>query len=163
MTTPTAYEPAVPDWSLDTDAFGRLMLTRPGCAACEVIPVRAFPIQTPDEAIALVDVFGHEKVWIERLGDLPEALRTRVDAALAGRDFMPVIESISAISGVATPSDWTVQTDRGTCTLRLRSEQDIRRLPDKRLLVSDADGLCFLIRDPAELDRASRRMLDHFL
>lgn len=150
-------------WSLEHDSFGRLILTRSGGVSCEVTPVRSFPIQAPEEGIALVDVFGHEQVWIERLGDLPDPLREWVDKALASRDFMPVIETISSISSVATPSDWTVQTDRGTCTLRLRSEQDIRRLPDKRLLISDADGLCFLIRDPAALDRSSRRMLDHFL
>lgn len=151
------------DWSLDYDSFGRLMLARPGRGSCEVTAVRAFPIQAPEEGIALVDVFGHEQVWIERLGDLPEPVREQVDAALAARDFMPVIEAISATSSVTTPSDWTVHTDRGTCTLRLRSEQDIRRLPDKRLLISDADGLCFVIRDPADLDRTSRRMLDYFL
>ncbi|WP_397476054.1 DUF1854 domain-containing protein [Pusillimonas sp.] len=151
------------DWSLDYDSFGRLMLARPERGACEVTPVRAFPIQAPEEGIALVDVFGREQVWIERLGDLPDPVRGRLNAALATRDFMPVIKTISAISSVTTPSDWTVVTDRGSCTLRLRSEQDIRRLPDKRLLISDADGLCFVIRDPADLDRASRRMLDYFL
>ncbi|HUH88883.1 MAG TPA: DUF1854 domain-containing protein [Pusillimonas sp.] len=154
---------ALPDWSLEHDPFGRLMLVRPGRSACEVTPVRAFPIEAPDEGVALVDVFGHEQVWIERLGDLPGPLLAQVSAALSSRDFMPVIESITAVSSVATPSDWTVHTDRGTCLLRLRSEQDIRRLPDKRLLISDADGLHYLIRDPAALDRASRRMLDHFL
>ena len=76
---------------------------------------------------------------------------------------MPVIEAITAISSVATPSDWSVLTDRGPSTLKLRSEQDIRRLSDKRLLVSDADGLHYLIRDTSALDRSSRRLLDHFL
>lgn len=163
MKAPRASSAVRPAWSLEYDSFGRLMLARPGRDACEVTPVRAFPIQAPEDGIALVDVFGHEQVWLERLSDLPEPVRARVNAALAARDFMPVIESIAAISSVTTPSDWTVHTDRGTCTLRLRSEQDIRRLPDKRLLISDADGLCFVIRDPIDLDRASRRMLDHFL
>lgn len=163
MKAPQTHAAALPDWSLEYDPFGRLMLARPGRAVCAVTPVRAFPIEAPEEGIALVDAFGHEHVWIERLSLLPEPLGMQVRAALAGRDFMPVIESIVAVSSVATPSDWTVHTDRGTCTLRLRSEQDIRRLPDKRLLISDADGLHYLIRDPAALDRASRRMLDHFL
>ena len=154
---------ATPPWSLGHDAFGRLMLARPGRDACEVTPVRAFPIEAPDEGNALVDAFGHEQVWIERLDALPEALRAQVGAALASRDFMPVIEAISAVSSATTPSDWTVRTDRGPSTLRLRSEQDIRRLADKRLLISDADGLHYLIRDQGALDRASRRLLDHFL
>lgn len=161
--TPVQPLTATPNWSLGYDAFGRLMLRRPGLDDCEVTPVRAFPIEAPDEGIALVDGFGHEQVWIERLDALPSALREQVEAVLAKRDFMPVIEAITAISSVATPSDWSVQTDRGPSTLKLRSEQDIRRLSDKRLLVSDADGLHYLIRDTSALDRSSRRLLDHFL
>jgi hypothetical protein len=154
---------ATPAWSLGHDAFGRLTLLRPGQDACEVTPVRAFPIEAPDEGIALVDAFGHEQVWIERLDALPEAARTLVAAELASRDFMPVIEAISSVSSAATPSTWTVRTDKGPSTLRLRSEQDIRRLTGSRLLISDADGLNYQIPDPAKLDRASRRLLDHFL
>lgn len=162
MTSPV-HETAAPLWALDYDAFGRLMLSRPGQGDCEVTPVRAFPIEAPDHGIALVDVFGHEQVWIERLDALPAPLRVQIETALATRDFIPVIEAITAVSSVATPSDWTVSTDRGASTLRLRSEQDIRRLPDKRLLIADADGLYYLIRDPLALDRVSRRLLDHFL
>lgn len=162
--TPARHDtPPAPAWSLGHDAFGRLMLTRPGLDACEVTPVRAFPIEAPEEGIALVDAFGHEQVWIERLDALPLGLREQVQAVLAERDFMPVIEAITAVSGVATPSDWTVRTDRGPSILRLRSEQDIRRLADKRLLIADADGLHYLIPDSGALDRHSRRLLDHFL
>jgi len=163
MTVTQTFTANTLDWSVQFDTFGRLILVRRGGEHCEVTPVRAFPVQAPDEGIALVDVFGHEQAWIDRLDQLPESTRQALDTALASRDFMPVIQSISAITSVNTPSEWTVHTDRGTCVLRLRSEQDIRRLPDKRLLISDADGLSFMISDPAELDRASRRMLDHFL
>ncbi len=150
-------------WSLNHDAFGRLILTRPGEADCEVTPVRAFPLEAPDAGIALVDAFGHEQVWIERLDALPQALRAQVAAVLEGRDFMPVIQAIDSVSSSATPCSWEVKTDRGPNTLRLRSEQDIRRLGDGRLLVADADGLYYLIPDSNALDRASRRLLDHFL
>jgi len=150
-------------WSLRHDAFGHLVLARPGQADCEVTPVRAFPLEAPDMGIALVDAFGHEQVWIENLDALPQALRAQVVAALEGRDFMPVIQAITAVTSTATPCSWTVQTDRGPSTLKRRSEQDIRRLAGGRLLVGDADGLYYVIPDTGALDRASRRLLDHFL
>ena len=152
-----------PTWSLSDDAFGHLILKQPGHEPCEVMPVRAFPIAAPDEGIALVDAFGHEHVWIERLDALPDPWRSQLAQALANRDFTPEIQAIHSVSSMTTPSDWTVQTNRGPSTLRLRSEQDIRRLAEKRLLIADADGLHYLIPDTSALDRASRRLLDHFL
>ncbi len=160
---PASRDTTVLNWSLGYDTFGRLILTRPGQTDCEVTPVRAFPITAPEAGIALVSTHGHEQVWIEHLDTLPTNMGDMIRAALANRDFMPVIESILAVSSVSTPSDWSVQTDRGPSILRLRSEQDIRRLAGKRLLITDADGLQYLIRDTSALDRSSRRLLDHFL
>jgi len=150
-------------WSLQQDAFGRLILIRPYQPDCIVSPVRAFPLESPDTGIALVDSHGHEQAWIEQMSDLAQETRDLVTRALAVRDFMPVIKAITAISSTSTPCNWTIKTDRGDCTLRLRSEQDIRRLSNERLLITDSDGLCYLIANPKSLDRASRRLLDHFL
>jgi hypothetical protein len=150
-------------WSLRGDAFGRLVLTQPGQADCPVTPIRAFPLEAPDAGIALVDAQGHERVWISHLDQVPEGLRIQVRRALLTRDFMPVIEAITGISSTATPCTWTLKTDRGDRTLTLRSEHDIRRLSDGQLLIADSDGLSYVVRDIKALDRASRRLLDHFL
>ena len=42
-------------------------------------------------------------------------------------------------------------------------EEDIRRIGREGLLVLDSHGVQFLIRDLAQLDRHSRRLLDRFL
>jgi len=129
----------------------------------EAFPVRAFPIGAPDEGIALVDPHGHELAWIDRLDELPAELRLLVESELASREFMPVIERIVDVSSFATPSTWTVITNRGETKLILKGEEDIRRLVPPALLVADSNGIQFLIRDRQALDAHSRKILDRFL
>lgn len=152
------------DFELMRNAHGRLVFTRPGQSPCEgVVPVRAFPIAAPAEGVALVDADGGELVWIDRLDDLPAALRTLIEDELASREFMPEIRRLVGVSSFATPSTWEVETDRGTTRFVLRGEEDIRRLSGAMLLVADSHGVQFLIRDLKTLDRASRKLLDRFL
>ncbi len=156
-------DPSRPDWSLTRDAFGRLILVRPGQPDAPVTPVRGFPITAPDEGIALVGVPGQELAWIERLDALPADTWRLVDEELAQREFRPEILRIRHASTWATPSHWDVDTDRGPTRLTLKAEEDIRRLAAGSLLIADAHGVQFLVRDMAALDKASRRILDHFL
>ncbi len=145
-------------------ASGRLTLvTAAGDEHHGVVPVRAFPISSPDESISLVTSDGHELAWIDRLADMPDDIRPLIEEELAARDFVPEIRRIRTVSSFATPSTWTVDTDRGETTFVLRGEDDIRRMSQAMLLVADSNGVQYLIRDQKELDRASRRLLDRFL
>ncbi|TCS71176.1 uncharacterized protein DUF1854 [Sulfuritortus calidifontis] len=152
------------EFRLGCNRLGRLVLTTPdGQTHEDVVPVRAFPIAAPDQGIALLSADGHELVWIEHLDGLPAETRSLVEAALASREFMPEILRIDKVSAFATPSTWQVTTDRGATRLILRGEEDIHRLPGGVLLIADSHGVQFLIRDPARLDRHSRKLLDRFL
>lgn len=149
---------------LRQDAFGRLVLSdAEGVEHVGVIPVRAFPIQAPGEAISLLDADGQELAWIERLDDCPEDQRTLLRTALEQREFMPLLKRLKSVSSFATPSTWAVETDRGDTRFVLKGEEQIRRLGPDLLIVSDADGVQYLIRDPASMDPVSRRLLDRFL
>ncbi|MBL8395309.1 MAG: DUF1854 domain-containing protein [Candidatus Accumulibacter sp.] len=153
-----------PDYQLRRNAFGRLELTGADGETHEgVVPVRAFPISAPDDGLALVDPYGHELAWIDRLAELPQDLRMLLEAELAGREFMPVIKRIVGVASFATPSTWEVETDRGTTSFVLKGEEDIRRLTPPALLIADSHGIHFLIRDRHALDQHSRRILDRFL
>ncbi|WP_366140657.1 DUF1854 domain-containing protein [uncultured Castellaniella sp.] len=178
--TPPAADPAPPgpgatssssaagmprpaDFTLSRDNFGRLLLSRTGRPDVIVTPVRSFPISAPDESISLVDAQAQEQAWVDRLQDLPETPQRLIAEDLAQRDFKPEILRIHRASGWATPSRWDVVTDRGPAVLTLKSEDDIRRLSANTLLIADACGVHFLVRDLAALDRASRKILDRFL
>ena len=153
-----------PDYQLRRNTFGRLVFTGANGETCEgVVPVRAFPIAAPDQGIALVDPHGHELAWIDRLADLPEELSRLVASELAAREFMPIIEYISGVSSYATPSTWQIKTNHGKTEMILKGEEDIRRLANNALLISDSHGINYLIRDRYALDANSRKILDRFL
>jgi len=152
------------DFTLSRNAFGRLVLTdAQGIAHEGVVPVRAFPIAAPDDGLALVSTEGRELVWLDSLDVLPTAMRTLLNEELAAREFMPEVQRIVGVSTFATPSTWTVQTNRGEAAFILRGEEDIRRLGGQTLLITDSHGIHFLIRDTGKLDKPSRKILDRFL
>lgn len=152
------------DFQLQRDAFGRLVLTdSAGEIHQNVVPVRAFPISSPNDGIALVDPYGHELAWIDRPQDLPDATRKLVEEELANREFMPVIKQIVEVSSFATPSTWTIVTNHGKTQLILKGEEDIRRLGLNGLLIADSHSIHFLIPDRQALDLHSRKVLDRFL
>ncbi len=152
------------DCPLERDAYGRLILTdENGQRHVGITPVRAFPIAAPDEGLALINYEGHEVGWVDRLADLPAAARQLIAEELASREFIQEIQRLVAVSSFACPSVWQVATDRGDAELTLKGEEDIRRLSASRLLIADAHGIQYLIRDLGQLDRASRKLLDRFL
>ena len=152
------------NFTLARNAFDHLVLTTfDGQVHENVSPVRAFPIQSPDEGISLVLQDGREVVWIDRLADLPESSRALIAAELAGREFMPEIEQIESVSSYATPCTWQVKTDRGETAFVLKGEEDMRRIGPSSILISDNHGIQFLIRDMYAIDRHSRKILDRFL
>ena len=154
----------VHDFTLHRDAFGKLVFTAAnGDLHRGVIPVRAFPIGAPDDGIALVGHRGQELAWIERLSDLPAPVRELVAVELASREFMPEIKRIVQVSSYATPCDWSVETSCGDTVFTLKGEEDIRRILRSSLLIADAHGVHFLVRDMQALDKTSRTILDRFL
>lgn len=153
-----------PDFQLSRDAFGRLLLTDADGQRHEgIVPVRAFPLSAPQAGLSLVGADGRERLWIDRLDDLPPAMRALLDEELAARDFAPALLKLHAVSSFGVPSTWRVDTDRGQTRFVLKAEEDIRRLADGSLLIASAHGVQFRIADPKALDRASRKLLERFL
>ena len=151
-------------FQLQRDSFGKLVLTAfDGQVHHGVVPVRAFPIQSPDKGISMVLHDGKEVAWIDAIADLPPAVAALVREELEGREFMPEIQRIASVTSYATPCTWEVQTDRGATRFVLKGEEDIRRIGRNSLLVADNHGIHFLVRDLAGLDKHSRKILDRFL
>ncbi|MBH9578084.1 cyanophycin metabolism-associated DUF1854 family protein [Inhella proteolytica] len=155
------------DWTLARDAFGKLVLTdAQDQAHVGVNPVRAHPISAPDEGLSLIGPDGHELAWVDRLSSLPEAPRRLIEDELRSREFHPQLQRLVAVSTFSTPSQWTVETDRGPLQFILKTEEDIRRLGgpgEGRLLITTSHGLQLFVADRWALDRASRRLLERFL
>ena len=152
-------------FSLELTPFGKLVLTNAQGQRFEgVAPVRAFPIQAPDEGVSVLDTDGHEVAWVPHLGQCPQPAQDLLRQELARREFMPVIARIVAVSSFSTPCTWTVATDRGECEFVLRGDEDIRRVgTDNTLLIADAHGIQYLVPDQMALDAHSKKILDRFL
>ena len=151
-------------FDLQRDAFGRWTLVlADGTRHAPVTAIRAYPITDPEGGVALMDAEGHELLWIDHMAQLAPTARNQVLQALTEREFLPVIEKLEGVSSFATPSTWTVVTNRGTTQFLLKGEEDIRRLTGTVLLINDADGVQYMIRDLAAMDKHSRKLLDRFL
>ncbi|MFT3856182.1 MAG: DUF1854 domain-containing protein [Aquabacterium sp.] len=151
-------------WSLQRNGFGRLVFTgADGVAHDGVVPVRAFPLTAPDEGLSIVSPDGHELAWVDRLSALPAASRSLLEEELASRDFAPAIRTIREVSTFSTPSTWTVDTDRGPTSFILKSEDDIRRLGEGRLMITGGHGVSFIVEDRFGLDKHSKKLLERFL
>lgn len=151
-------------FTLAFDPFGKLVLTlADGTRHVGAVAVRAFPIASPDQTVSILSAEGKELLWIEQLSELPTNEREVVMQALQSREFMPEILKLEGVNSFSTPSIWRVQTNRGAAQLVLKGEEDIRRLSPRTLIVADAHGVQFLIRDLPSLDRYTRKLLDRFL
>lgn len=149
---------------LQRDALGRWVWTdAQGVRHEQVVVVRAYPVTAPELGAGVMDSEGHELAWFDRLDGVQEPLQSRLREAMQEREFLPEIQQLKSVSSLVTPSTWTVQTDRGTTRFMLKGEEDIRRLTGRVLLINDADGVQYLIRDLAAMDRHSRKLLDRFL
>ena len=150
--------------NLQRNTQGRLVLTTADSTQHEaVVPVRAYPISAPDRMISLVGADGHELAWLDALDQLDAPARELVEEELRRREFMPEIKRLFGVSSFATPSTWDIETDRGRASLQLKGEEDIRRMGGGVMLIADAHGVQFMIRDVSALDRHSRKLLDRFL
>jgi Domain of unknown function (DUF1854) len=149
--------------TLERDALGRLILIdASGVRHVGVYPVRAFPITAPGAGISIMDQSGKELCWFDDVSAIPELELGLIEDEMAAREFMPVIEKITKVSTFATPSIWDIETDRGPTRIRLKGEEDIRRIAGNTLLIADSNGLQFLIKDATRLDKVSKKLLDRF-
>jgi len=149
--------------TLERDALGQLVfIDAVGTHHVGVYPIRAYPITAPGAGVSIMDQSGKELCWFDGITAIPEGELALIEEELATREFMPVIEKITKVSTFATPSIWDIETDRGSTRIRLKGEEDIRRIAGNTLLIADSNGLQFLIKDSTQLDKVSKKLLDRF-
>ncbi len=151
-------------FSLNFNAMGQLVVRLPNGTLHEgAVVVRAFPIAAPDQSVSILSAEGKELAWIDTISSVSASNREAIEKALQMREFMPEILRLDGVNSFSTPSTWRVQTNRGPTEFVLKGEEDIKRLSTHTLIVADAHGVQFLIRDLPALDRHTRKLLDRFL
>ena len=135
-----------------------------------VVPIRAFPISDPDEfiSIRIPETRENKKAieigMIRRISDFDEATVALINEELDRRYFTPEIRKITGVKEKFGYMYWEVETSAGKVNFVLNNPySNIRTLEDGRVFVFDIDGNCFMISDPAKLDRASYKKIEIYL
>ena len=150
-------------FDLKHDPWGRLTLVdAAGENHVDVEPIRAFPLSDPSRFISICNAAGREVASIDDLTKLPEALQKLLLAELDRREFLPVLTKIAHITLDAEPTEWTVETDRGSTRFLVDGTDAVRRIGKQRFLVTDMQGVRYLVPDAKQLDGPSRRLLEHY-
>ncbi|HUF63014.1 MAG TPA: DUF1854 domain-containing protein [Verrucomicrobiales bacterium] len=152
-----------PAWSLRRNPAGGLELIEPNGTATAVRPRSLFPVTDPGHWIVLCADNGSEVARIRDPDSLAPQERAVLRESLAISGFLPVIERIRRISGRTAPCVWQVETDRGPSVFTLISEDNVQLLGNRRVMVRDANGIRYFIRDLAQLDGGSQRLIHRFL
>lgn len=135
-----------------------------------VVPVRAFPISSPDEFISIREPDtrmggrGAELGMIRRLSDFPTEISDMITTELNRRYFTPSIQKIHSFSEKFGYCYWDVTTGAGRIEFIMTNpSSSIRTLEDGRVFMYDIDGNCFTIDDPTKLDKASYKKVEIYL
>ena len=121
---------------------------------------RLFPTSAPDSYITLLDEKSNEIAVIRSLADLSPKSRAAVCEAFDEYYLVPRILRITKVE--SRPGNYQVfaETDRGNCSFKIQNrQQDIKVLPDYRVLLRDANDNRYVISDCRTLDRKSRNYL----
>ena len=135
-----------------------------------VVAVRSFPISDPDVYIAIREPDsrtkerGQEIGLIYTLSDFdPETVKL-LNQELSLRYFTPAITKVYSLKEKLGYIYCDVDTTAGKFSFVLRNpSSNVRTLEDKRVMISDIDGNCFVIMDPQKLDRSSLKKIEIYL
>ena len=151
------------EFDLQLDSAGRLVfVAADGTRHENARPMRLFPLTQPELWISVQDASGEELACIEDPARLLDAKRDALAGALATRDFVPVVRSITRITRAAEGFDWFVVTDRGPTSFRVETDENIQNLGGTRVVIIDDRNMRYLIPNIAALDRESQRKLERY-
>jgi len=140
---------------------GGLLLTLPdGRSFAGVQVVCAAPLSQPNRYLCFLDSADQEILMIRDLSDLAPEDRPLVEEELRMRYITSVIRRVISLRREGGILYWETETDRGFRDLVVQSsDENIRWLGERRLLLIDVDGNRLTVPDIGELDPASARML----
>jgi hypothetical protein len=150
-------------WSLSRRADGRLVLRRANDSGeMSDTPVQiacCFPWSRPHEFISIRDDKGREQVLIEDLRQIDLPMRELIEDELAGRNFLPRITGIEAITDEMELFHWKVITTAGPRSFLTRRSDHPRKLANDSVLIKDVSNDLYLIPNPKGLDAKSLKLL----
>ena len=147
------------------DEFNRLKLKIEGGGEySEVRATMGFPLTNSDHFISLIEVKDgkndKEIGIIEDVRKLDSKSRKVLKEELKRAYFMPKITKINRMKETHGIMKFDVETDRGPREFETRYKEDIRKLLGGRVIIKDADGNRYEIKDYMKLDKRSVNLID---
>lgn len=122
---------------------------------------RAFPLNAPEQLITIRDKKKNEIGLIEDMRTLDRDSYQVLENALNQTYFLPQIIKIHTAETKFRIPKWTVDTDLGPREFEIPStRRDIRVVGDGRVLLRDADGNRYEIRNYHQLDPDSQAIVE---
>lgn len=130
----------------------------------EVVPVMSFPLSDQEHYVSFFEVKDGKKEneigMIEDIGKLDPESKKIIRAELKKGYFMPQIIRINNMVENHGIMKFDVETDKGRRVFETRYKEDIRRMPNNRVIIKDADGNRYEIKDYTKLDARSMKLID---
>lgn len=135
-----------------------------------VVLRRSFPVTAPDEFLSVREPDSRKKGrgaeigMIRNIHIFDKDTVALLNAELELRYFTPEILKITSAKEKFGYNYWEAETTAGSVSMVLNNPySNIRVLEDRRIFISDMDGNCFIIPDPAKLDRQSFKYIEIYL
>jgi hypothetical protein len=118
-----------------------------------------FPLSNMVDYVSLLDEKDKEVALLARPHKLDKASRAALEKALDRMYYVAKILRIDEIKETMGVTHWQVQTDRGYAAFEVVDLHHVRKLPNGRYLIADADGNRFEIEDIQRLDSRSQKLV----
>jgi len=141
------------------DDYSRLCISVDGEESVDVRALRAFPVSGKADYVSFLNKDDKEIALVARPGKLDRESRSALHNALDKMYYVPKISQVYKLTEKMGVTNWRVMTDCGFASFEVVDRQHIRKLPNNRLLIKDADGNRFEIEDTLRLDDRSQVLI----
>ena len=148
-----------------TDVYLVRLTLKDGTVYENLEPRRLFPVTNENMFITLLDSDERELGFVRDFDELDEDSREALRQSFAEYYMIPKIEKLMKTEEKFGTLKWTVVTDRGDVTFRIRNRNsDIKRLyGTNRVIIRDSNDNRYEIPDIEKLDGRSKRLLFEIL
>ncbi|MBQ7335907.1 MAG: DUF1854 domain-containing protein [Clostridia bacterium] len=148
-----------------TDVYLVRLILRDGTVIENLEPRRLFPFSNTKMFITLLDEHEKEIAFVRDYEELDESSRHALDECFAEYYMIPQISQLIKSEEKFGSLKWTVQTDRGVVTFRIRNRHsDIKQLHGSgRIIIRDSNDNRYEIPSFDVLDSHSKRILFSYL
>ena len=148
-----------------TDLYLVRLVQKDGTVWEDLEPRKLFPFSQQTMYITLLDRYEHEVGFVRDLEELDKASRQALEACFAEYYMVPKIKRLISCEEKFGALTWTVETDRGVTSFRIRSRHgDIKMMSGgRRVLIRDVNDNRYEIPDHTAMDARSTRLLFQYL